>query len=152
MNMLHASYGIWGVCIIVLLLGFWIIKRCFSGKSPKTASELDRATFNTTGQDHDVEHRALMFLMAQKTDSILAALAQTIMQERQKLGGVVRNPSNVEAVETFQPAALPVSTSDQSSHDQILPMAHEGIAVATIARQLQLPEAEVCMVMRLNAA
>ena len=150
--MLHASYEIWGVCVIVLLIGFWIIKRWFSRKSPQTASELDRATFNTTCRDHDVEHRALMFLMAQKTDSILAALARTIMQERQKLGGVVRNPSNVEAVETFQPAAVPVSTSDQSSYDQILPMAHEGIAVATIARQLQLPEAEVCMVMRLNAA
>ena len=150
--MLHASYGIWGICVIVLLIGFWIIKGWFSRKSPETASGLDRATFNTTCRDHDVEHRALMFLMAQKTDSILAALARTNMQERQKLGGVVRNPSNVEAVETFQPAAVPVSTSYPSSYDQIIPMAHEGIAVATIARQLQLPEAEVCMVMRLNAA
>jgi hypothetical protein len=150
--MLHASYGIWGVSVIVLLIGFWIVKRCIFRKRPETVSGLDRATFNTTCRDHDIDHRALMFLMAQKTDSMLAALVRTIKQERQKLGGVVRNPSMVEAVDAFQAAAIPVSTRHQSSYDRILPMAHDGVAVATIARQLQLPEAEVCMVMRLNAA
>ena len=150
--MLHASHEIWGVCVIVLLIGFWIIKRWFSRKSPETAIGLDRATLNSSFGGHDIEHRALMFLMTQKTDSVLAALARTIEQERQKLGGVVRKPSMTEAMDAFQAAAKPVATHRPSSHDQILPMAHDGIAVAKIARQLQLPEAEVCMIMRLNAA
>jgi hypothetical protein len=150
--MLHASYEIWGVAVIVLLIGFWILKGCVSRNNPETLSGLDRATVDTACRDHDIDHRALMFLMAQKTDSVLAALARTIKQERQKLGGVVRKPSIDEAVDAFQAASIPVSTNHQSSYDQILPMAHDGVAVATIARQLQLPEAEVCMVMRLNAA
>lgn len=150
--MLQASYAIGGVSVIVMLIGFWIVKRWFSRKSPETASGLDGDTGNTTCRDHDFEHRALMFLMAQKTDSVLAALTRTIEQERQKLGGLVRKPSMIEAVDAFQPAALPVSTSHRSTYDQILPMAHDGIAVGTIARQLKLPEAEVCMVMRLSAA
>ncbi len=150
--MLHASYGIWGVSVIALLIGFWIVKRCILRKRRVRAGGLDRAAFSATCRDHGTDHRALMFLMAQKTDSVLAALARTIQQERQKLGGVVRNPSMVEAVDVLQAAAIPVSTRHQSSYDQILPMAHDGAAVATIARQLQLSEAEVCMVMRLNAA
>jgi hypothetical protein len=93
-----------------------------------------------------------MFLMAQKTDSVLAALARTLEQERQKLGSVVRKPSMPEAIDALQAAAIPVSINRQATYDQILPMAHQGIAVATIARQLQLPEAEVSMVMQLNAA
>ncbi len=150
--MLQASYAMGCVFVIVMLIGFWIVKRWFVRKSPETESELDRAGCNTICRDQDVEHRALMFLMAQKTDSVLAALASTIEQERQKLGGVVRKPSMDGAVDKFQAAAIAVSTNHHPSYDQILPMAHEGIAVATIARQLQLSEGEVSMVMRLNAA
>ncbi|MBC2742072.1 MAG: DUF2802 domain-containing protein [Desulfosarcina sp.] len=45
-----------------------------------------------------------------------------------------------------------VSDNRQLPYDQILPMARNGITVSKIASQLQLPEAEVSMVMRLNAA
>jgi len=150
--MLLASYEIGGVVVTALLIGFWIIKRGIARKSTESAIGLDGAIFDPSCRDHDVEHRALMFLMAQRTDSVLAALARTIEQERQKLGAVVRKPSMTEAMDAFQTAAKPVATHRPSSDDQILPMANDGMAATTIARQLQLPEAEVCMVMRLNAA
>lgn len=150
--MLLASYEIWGVVITVLLIGFWIIKRGIARKSNESGIGLDGAILNSSCQDHDVEHRALMFLMAQKTDSVLVALARTIEQERQKLGAVVRKPSMTVAIDDLQAASIPVATRRPSSYDQILPMVNNGMAVTTISRQLRLPEAEVSMVMRLNAA
>ena len=150
--MLHASYEIWGVAVTALLIGFWIIKRAFARKSTESANRLDNVIVNSSCRDHDIEHRALMFLMTQKTDSVLAALTRTIEQERQKLGGIVRKPSMTEATDALQAAARPVATNRPSAYDQILPMSNEGVAVANIARQLQLPESEVSMVMRLNAA
>ena len=33
--MLHASYEIWGVVVILLLIGFWILKRVVGRKSPE---------------------------------------------------------------------------------------------------------------------
>lgn len=150
--MIHVSYEIWGVVVTVLLIGFWIIKWCVFRKRYSDTNRLDCTTLNSSSRDHDIEHRALMFLMTQKTDSVLAALADTIKQERQKLVGVVRKPSMDDAMDAFPAAAATVSTSHQSSYDRILPMARDGVAVAMIARQLQLPETEVCMVMRLNAA
>jgi hypothetical protein len=150
--MIHASYDIWGVAVAALLLGFWIIKRCVFRKIAGTGSGLGRAACHSSSSNHEIEHQALMFLMAQKTDSVLAALAHTIDLERQKLGGVVRKPSMTNATKAWQAAGTPVPTGGQSSYDRIVPMARDGLAVATIARQLQLPEAEVSMVMRLNAA
>ena len=150
--MLLASYEIWVVVITALLIGFWIIKRGIARNSGESAIGLDVAIFDSSCRDHDVEHRALMFLMAQKTDSVLTALARTIEQERQKLGAVVRKPSMSVAVDDLQAAPKPVATSHSSSYDQILPLANDGMAATTIARQLRLPEAEVSMVIRLNAA
>lgn len=149
--MLHASNEIWVVAIPALLFGFWIVKRKIYRKSVHTDKGLDHERFDPSCRDHDIEHRALMFLMTQKTDSVLAALARTIEQERQKLGGVVRKPSTTETIDPVRAAATPISTNRQSPYDQILPMAHDGIAVPNIARNLQLPEAEVSMVMQLNA-
>ena len=150
--MLHASYEIWGIVVSALLIGFWIIKRASARKRSESASGSERGRFNSSCRNHDIEHRALMFLMTQKTESVLAALARTIEQERQKLGAVVIKPSMAETNDARQASALPVSASPLSTYDQVLPMANDGMAVATIARQLRLPEAEVSMVMRLNAA
>jgi len=150
--MLQASYEIWGVAVIALLIGVWIVKRGIARKNLDPANRLDRKIVDSTCRDHDIEHRALMFLMTQKTDSVLAALARTIEQERQKLGGVVRKPSMAETIDALPAADLTVETNRSSAHDRIIPMANAGVAVPAIARQLQLPEAEVCMVMRLNAA
>jgi hypothetical protein len=150
--MLHASYEILGVAVCAMLIGFWIVKRCIARKSPEPANRLNNAMVNDFPRDQDVEHQELMFLMSQKTDSVLAALARTIEQERQKLGGFVRKPSMTEAIDAFQAAAVPAATHRPPSYDQILPLAQNGMAVATIAHQLQLPKEEVSMIMRLNAA
>jgi hypothetical protein len=150
--MLHASYEVWGVVVILLLIGFWILKRGVARKSPEQGDGVKSALLNSSSREHDIEHRALMFLMAQKTDSVLAAIARTLEQERQKLGGVVRKPSMTDAIDALQAEVNPASPHPPSSYDRILPMAHDGIAATNIARQLQLPEAEVSLVMRLNAA
>jgi hypothetical protein len=150
--MLHASYEFWGIVVTVLLIGFWILKRGIARRGSGHTNGLNRTTFNSFCHDHDIEHRALMFLMTQKTDSVLAALARTIEQERQKLGGVVRKPSMTEAIDVLEEASIPASTNRPSSYDRILPMVHDGMAIENISRQLQLPEAEVSLVMRLNAA
>ncbi len=150
--MLHVTYEIWGVGVSVLLIGIWTIRGVIRLKNAKDAGGVTQEEFNPSLRDHDIDHRALMFLMTQKTDSVLAALADTIQKERQKLGVVVRNPSMAQAIDAFQTEAIPVSGNRQSPYDQILPMASKRIAVPKIARQLNLPEAEVSMVIRLNAA
>lgn len=150
--MIHGSYGILGLAVTVLLIGLWTLRRVNRRKNPDGACELNSGISNCSYPDHDIEHRALMFLMTQKTDSVLVALARTIEKERQKLGVDVRNPSMTQAIDAFQAQALQVSHKRPSPYDRILPMADNGIAVAKIARHLQLPEAEVSIVMRLNAA
>jgi hypothetical protein len=149
--MLHASYEIWGVTVVALLIGGWTLRSFFFRKRIDPVSLTDDSMTNHRPQDHDIQHRALVYLMTQKTDSVLAALARTIEQERQKLGVAVRNPSITEAVDAFEKAAIPGPDHRQPPYDQVLPMVHSGIAVAKIACQLQLPEAEVALVMRLNA-
>ena len=150
--MLHASHEIWGVTIVVIMIGVWTIKRLIRRKRSGKTGTLPGAIANCLENDHDVEHRALMFLMNQKTEAMLAALARTIEQERQKLGGIVINPSMAEPVDALQEVATATRDNDGSNYDQILPMARQGMTVGAISRQLHLPEAEVSMVMRLKAA
>ncbi len=145
--MLHASYECWLVAITVLMCGW-----CIFRNRPEREYRLNRLKNKPSHQDHDIEHQALMYLMTQDTDSVVATLARTIEKERQKLGLAVRNPSIKEAVDAFQTESMPISDDGQSPYEGILPMARDGIAVATIARKLQLPEAEVAMVKRLNVA
>ncbi|BBO79814.1 hypothetical protein DSCO28_03800 [Desulfosarcina ovata subsp. sediminis] len=209
--MLHLSYEICGVILAVLLAGGGIAvvvvrrKLAFAGRLTSCVDE------KKISAQHELEHRALVFLMTQKTDSVLAAISQTIEAERQKLGAFVMDPSINEAVETLehqqtslqvelaatqvretpaqlQTAHVPAATSKPSEpaqaspldrgkpsdiqtngnpdrhatvpeadppvsiYNQILPMAQAGMDVTTIADELQLPEAEVAMTIRLNAA
>ncbi|BBO66778.1 hypothetical protein DSCA_07080 [Desulfosarcina alkanivorans] len=150
--MLNASYEVCGIAVVVLLIGYWTIKFRAFRKKNKIAGVPDPSESQSPLNEHDIHHRALMFLMTQKTDSMLAALAATIEQERQKLGVAVRNPSVDEAIDAVQPEAMPAPAQRQTPYDQILPMVRNGMTVSTIARQLALPEAEISMVMRLNAA
>ncbi len=149
--MLHASYEVGGLALVVLLIGVWIVRRLVSRKTYDREGGLIHAVSNPCDPEHDIQHRALMFLMAQKTDSMLAALAGTIEQERQKLGAVVRKPSMTEALDSFQDDAVAGSDDSQNPHAQIIPMVRNGITVSTIARRLELPEAEVSLVMQMNA-
>lgn len=150
--MLHASYEVWGVAIAALLIGFWTIKRYVSRKKTQCAFASNPEKSQSLHLEHDVQHQALVFLMTQKTDSMLVALAKTIEEERQKLGVVVRNPSINLSLDALPPETIPVSSPHPSTHDRILPMVRKGMAVSAIARQLDLPEAEISLVMRLNAA
>ncbi|BBO73701.1 hypothetical protein DSCW_11180 [Desulfosarcina widdelii] len=149
--MLHASYEIWGFVLVALFIGILIVKVLLRRRRNRRGHELLPGKRGTS-HSSDFEHRALMFLMAQKTDSVLAALAQAIDQERQKLGGVVRNPSMAEALDAIQAAAPSPAGDPKTNYERVIPMASSGMDEADIARQLQLPEAEVSLVMRLNAA
>ena len=144
------------LCLVFLLIGVWIVKRfVFEKKSMGSTGGLNQAMpVALPDQDHDIQHRALMFLMAQKTDSMLAALAGTIAQERQKLGAVVRKPSMNEALDAFQAETSGGSgqMAGPKNQAQIMPMIQNGITVSMIARRLDLPEAEVSLVMQMNAA
>lgn len=150
--MLHTSYAIWGFVIVGFLSATWMIRavarhirQCRSGDSQRLAKGEDMHRPN-------VEHQALMFLMTQKTDAVLAALSRTIEQERQKLGVAVSNPSLGSAVDPYRTDTTQIENSSRSVFDRILPMAREGMPEGAIARKLHLPETEVAMVMRLHAA
>ena len=150
--MLHTSYEIWGFVLVALFIGTLIFKVFLGRRRNRRGHELLPGKKEALMHGSDIEHRALMFLMAQKTDSVLAALAQAIDQERQKLGGVVRNPSMTEALDAMPAAATSHDGNPEPNYERVIPMARSGMDATDIARQLQLPEAEVSMVMRLNAA
>lgn len=150
--MLHTSYGFLGIALVVLTVGLWVIKshrrhRCAGGGDRDFREKTD-----LMGHNHDVEHQVLMFLMSQKTDAMLAALARTIEQERQKLGGIVRNPSMSAAIDAFGANTGSHTGRPRKAYDQIQPLVRSGMTVTAISRQLRLPEDEISMVMRRHAA
>ena len=149
--MLQASHEIWGVTIIAFLVGVWIIKRLIDRNRSGKWEPQPGKSIHGPDNHHDIEHRALMFLMTQKTEAMLAALARTIEQERQKLGGVI-NPSMAGPIDALRDDAIAVPDNDKANYDQVLPMARQGMAASAIPRELHLPEAEVSMIMRMKAA
>lgn len=154
--LLDANYAIWGgafATISALLLGIFVVRSVNHVKKvfyihPENGPD---ATVHAEMMQ-DYQHRALMFLMNQKTDSMLAALSKTIEQERQKLGIVVRNPSMTEEIDTSHASRSERPDRLQNTYEKVLPLAQNGATVETIARQLDLSEAEVSLVMRLDAA
>lgn len=154
--LLDASYAIWGgafATLLTLLTGVFVVRGVNHVKQIfKVYQEVIPDGPQQTTVQRDLENRALMFLMSQKTDSMLAALAKTIEQERQKLGVVVRNPSMTEGIDACEVPTPDVSDRLQTEYEQILPMAQNGMNTSTIADRLRLSEAEVSLVMRLNAA
>ena len=153
---LDASYAIWGgafAALLSLLVGVYVVRGIKHVKQSFFAHhECLSETPHETHVQQDIEHRALMFLMTQKTDSMLAALTKTIEKERQKLGLVVRNPSMVEEIDACEETTPNISDRPQTEYEQILPLAQDGMDIATIAHRLRLSETEVSLVMRLNAA
>jgi hypothetical protein len=119
------------------------------GAAYLTGSEFSR--LDGKEKEHALEHRALVYLMTQKTDAVLAALAKTIEEERSKLGVAKiipfsENLSNLKDSEKpkRENGTLPV-------HERIMHLAEEGASISSISRKLVLPENEVSMVLRLNA-
>lgn len=150
--MLHTSYAIWGIVIITLLAVTWMVKR--SIRRIRRGGRVDGLDprGDVAMSPSEIEHRALMFLMTRKTDAVLAALARTIEEERQKLGGVVRNPSMRAALDAAGASDPSAVSRTPSIADRILPLIRQGMTEAAIARSLHVPEAEVTMVKRLHAA
>jgi hypothetical protein len=154
--LLDASYAIWGGAIatlLTLMTGVFVLRGVNHVKQIfKVYQDFSPDGPQQTTVQRDIENRALMFLMSQKTDSMLAALSKTIEQERQKLGVVVRNPSMAEEIDACEEPMPDISDRPPTDYEQILPMAQNGMNTSTIAGRLRLSEAEVSLVMRLNAA
>lgn len=150
--MLHASYSIGGVVVVALLIGYWTFKRSLYRNRRDRAREPSDERSSDSPPNHDIEHQAIVFLMNQKFEAMLAALSRTIDAERRKLGPIVRKPSMASAIERFNHSSATVCNPERWPYEQILPMADKGRSVSAIARQLNLSEAEVATVVRLNAA
>jgi hypothetical protein len=154
--LLDASYAIWGgafATLLTLMTGVFVVRGVNHAKQIfKVYQEFSPDGPQPTIVQRDIENRALMFLMSQKTDSMLAALSKTIEQERQKLGVVVRNPSMTEGIDACEEPMPDISDRPPTDYEQILQMAQNGMNTSTIAGRLRLSEAEVSLVMRLNAA
>jgi len=90
--MIQRRYELMGTILIILLAGGWIVSAIHRRRYSRSF-DWRETQFPGIRDMHDVEHRALVYVMVQRTDSILAALARTIEEERQKLGAIVRNPS-----------------------------------------------------------
>jgi hypothetical protein len=153
MIMLQNSYEIWGVAIVVILMGIWAIRHMIRRENKFYVDGRTVPDATVLNTDHSMEHRVLIFLMAQQTESILAALARTIDEERQKLGRVVRKPTISRAmVDDHAEKSHGSERRDSAPYEHILPMARKGISSPMIARQLQLPESEISLFLRLHAA
>jgi hypothetical protein len=148
--MLQVSYQLFGVVFLIALVGCWGGHRLRKRRRIVPNGDHPADTKNSLPSGDDIEHRVLMYLMAQKTESILAALANTIDQERQKLGGIVRNPSVDAAGSGLRIGPTQVAAKSPSGDMEIFTLARQGRDVSGIARRLELCEDEVRMVMRLK--
>lgn len=153
---INAGYAIWGGALFMLCTLLLVISVMKLVKRLKFVlaehDEKDPFENRLAGSIEGAEHRALMFVMDQKLDSVLSAIAQTIEKERQKLGVVNETPSiDLEADEDLV-APVKLSNRLQSAYQQVGPLAKNGTSLKAIAKQLELSEAEVSLVMRLDAA
>ena len=149
--MLRACYKIWLLAATLLRGGK--SRTPFASVDPGKDDSSYHSNIHIAHQEHELAHRALIHLMNQKTDAMLAALSETIDKERQKLGVVVRNPAATERFEADGNLGLGgFEAKDAMVHDRILAMSRKGTDVSHISRQLQLPEDEVTMILRLKAA
>ena len=149
--MLNPNHAVWGIVLVALLIAFLFINRFIRRRSAVGNALLNGLSGDRELNLHELEHRALMFLVNQKMDAVLAAMGRTIDEERQKLGAAVMNPSGEDAAPMPATAAA-VKETATPPYARAVTMHREGLSVAVIARQLQLPEAEVALVTRLNAA
>jgi len=147
--MLQISYEVFGGAFALSLVGIWLINRMRSRRRMKSARASSAANSTEEQLGGDTEHRVLMYLMSQRTDTILAALANTIEQERQKLGAIVRKPSISHRID---PSLSAAASDCRPRTDQILAMTQRGVAIPSIARHLEMNEDEVAMVIRLDGA
>jgi len=152
--MLPTSYGIWIVIGGFLMIGIVIVRRYVlrHRKKIQYRESAPARPILAPQSIHDREHRELLAMMVRQTDSALNGLSLAIAQERKKLNALIHalpiNETSGAAASDGEPFAVNAVTA----HERILPMARNGETVSAIAQQLKLPEAEVSMVIRLNAA
>jgi hypothetical protein len=153
--LLQASTVIWGsalATLFTLLAGLWTVRWIRRRGSVAQEAVVDQGTPPSVPQPNEMPTQDLTEMMKQQTDSMLAALARTIDQERQKLGMIVRNPSIDAAIEPAPVPEAPVSDTNRGPYERVVPMAGDGVDIQTIARRLNMSESEVSMVLRLKAA
>ena len=148
--MLEVSHQVSGIVVLILLGGIWWVKRIRHRRRIAPHTIPPAPLKEPFGSMENTEHRVLMYLMTQKTESLLAALAKTIEQERQKLGVIVRNPTLAAAAGAATTQASPAEADRQTAGARILTLAEKGNDVSGIARRLNLYEEEVDMVVRLK--
>ena len=153
--MVEANYAIWGGALAVsifLFSGALIARLAARYRHRAQTIEFDPEMLDASLREHTTHHEALMRLMNQKTDRLLASLVLSIERERQKLDEVVRNPSMVESTRPFKLEPEPVPERTQTVYERILPLVGDGMDASGIARRLNLSEAEVALVMQTKAA
>ena len=153
--MVEANYAIWGgasAVSVILFVGVWVARAVNRRRQRRRPFGFELEAEGASLQEQVAQHEALMKLMNQGTDCLLASLARSIELERQKLGTVVRNPSTAESGGPFTLQAEPAAEETPTAYERILPLAGDGLDAPGIARRLNLSEAEVALVMQMRAA
>jgi hypothetical protein len=90
-------------------------------------------------------------MMVRQTDAVLTTMARTIAIERDKLEALASGLAMPSTGQAGATAARVPGKLAIDAHERILPLACSGDTVSSIAHRLELPEAEVSLVIRLNA-
>jgi hypothetical protein len=151
----QVSHGI-GISVVVgLLIGVWVFRRRIIGRRPGQKVVRPAAVGGAVPVKPPEQVQAAapehIGMLVRQTDAVLTSMARTIAIERHKLealAGGLAMPSTGQAGATAArvPGELAID-----AHERILPLAGSGETVSAIAHRLGLPEAEVSLVIRLNA-
>lgn len=154
--MLQTSYGIWVLLVGFLLIGLWLIKRRAIVPKKMRGNKRRQKRIVTpmpaSQAQKDVEYWEQLSQMIRQTDSVLNGLSKAIQAERGKLNALMNTRPTDQAIGSLPSGEETLSGNPAIPHDRIIPMARRGETVSAIAQQLKLPEAEVSMVLRMNAA
>ena len=151
----QVSHGIGMMVVVGVLIGFWIVRRRIILRRPGLAavrsSAVDDALPARPPERVQVATTERISRMVRQTDAVLTAMARTIAIERDKLEVLANGLAMPSAGQDGAIAARVSEDPAVDAHERILPLAGNGETVSAIAHRLGLPEAEVSLVIRLNA-
>lgn len=124
----------WGLCGLTAL---WLLRTQAPALEPKRA--MRQPSFN--GAMHSEQHK-------QQVDEALAQVSGALERARQRLGQMAPCPATEPAAEMALASTQPGGDPYQAA----LLMAARGLPAAAIARRLDLPEAEIELMIQLRAA
>ncbi len=143
--MFQVSHAVGIIVVVVLLVGFLIVGRRITRRRPRQGARQPVAMGGTVvdgpSEPDQAAPHAHIATMVRQTDAVLTTMARTIAQERERLNALAAS-------------SVAVGAQDDrciDAHERILPLAGGGETVSAIAHRLALPEAEVSLVIRLNA-